>query len=262
VSDRRAAISAAALAALLLTTFTASCGGGSAPPRAAQGPGEIDLTKRSGVGAAQDPIEPVDPSAAPGSGAPIRFEDLPVTRLDRSKVPSPDAANPSQGALSVPVVVQMWSDFTCPFCARVEPVLTELLRTYAGKVRLVWHDYPLPFHAHARLAANAGREAYAEGGAAAFWKFHDAVYEAPEAELDASSLERFAGKAGLDATRFHESLSTLPHDDEIKRDVALGDSVGVEGTPAFLVNDYFFVGAVPIEIMRVIVERAIFDAPP
>ncbi|HWZ91735.1 MAG TPA: thioredoxin domain-containing protein [Polyangiaceae bacterium] len=252
----RAAIRAGLCAALLLTD---SCGGGSSPPRAAQGPGEIDLTKRSGSGAAQEPNEPADNAAAPNTGTPIRFEDLPVTRLDRAKVPIPNAANPSLGAVNAPVVVQMWSDFECPFCARAHPVLSELLRIYAGKVRLVWHDYPLPFHAHARLAANAGREAYAEGGAAAFWKFHDAIYEAPETDLDAASLERFAAKAGLDATRFHESLGTLRHDGEIKQDMAIGDAVGVEGTPAFLVNDYFFVGAVPIEIMRVIVGRALSD---
>jgi protein-disulfide isomerase len=256
----RASIRVAFCAALLLVQ---SCGGGNAPPRAAQGPGEIDLTKQSAPGAAaQGPVETADDPSAPSahSGAAIRFEDLPVTRLERGKVPLPNGANPSLGAPSAPVVVQLWSDFECPFCAQAHPVLNELLRAYAGKVRLVWHDYPLPFHAHARLAANAGREAYAEGGAAAFWKFHDAVYESPDTVLDATNLEHFAAKAGLDATRFHEGLSTLRHDSEIKQDVALGESVGVEGTPAFLVNDYFFVGAVPIEIMRVIVDRALSDA--
>lgn len=255
----RAAIGAAAATALLLT---ASCGGGSAPPRAAQGPGQIDLTlrPRSGSAAAeQSPAATGDESAAPNASAPIHFEDLPVTRLDKNKVPLPNAANPSLGALNAPVVVQMWSDFECPFCARVHPALTEMLRVYAGKVRLVWHDYPLPFHAYARLAANAGREAYAQGGASAFWKFHDAVYEAPDTELDANNLERFAAKAGLDAARFHESLTLLRHDGEVKQDITLGDAVGVEGTPAFLINDYFFVGAVPVEILRVIVDRALSD---
>ena len=255
----RAGFRVAVCATLLLAQ---SCGGGSPPPRATQGPGEIDLTKRPGSGtAAEGPPDPTDSSApAAGSSAAIRFEDLPVTRLDRSKVPLPNGANPSLGALNAPVVLQMWSDFECPFCARAHPVLSELLRVYAGKVRLVWHDYPLPFHSHARLAANAGREAYAEGGAVAFWKFHDAIYESPDSELDGANLEHFATKAGLDATRFHEGLSTLRHDAEIKQDMLSGDAVGVEGTPAFLVNDYFFVGAVPIEIMRVIVDRALSDA--
>jgi protein-disulfide isomerase len=228
----RAAIRAALAAALLLTE---SCGGGSPqPPRATLGP-EL------------------------ASSNAIRFEDLPVTRLERSRVPTPNAANPSLGAADAKVVVQLWSDFECGFCAEVQPVMTEMLRVYAGKVRLVWRDYPLPFHAHSRLAANAGREAYAQGGAEAFWNFHDAVYGVRAPQLDAQGLERFAAKAGLDPTRFREALSTQRHDAEIKRDLETGNALGVEGTPAFLVNDYFFIGAVPFEIMRVVVDRALSD---
>jgi protein-disulfide isomerase len=229
----RAAIGAALCAALLLTV---SCGGGSRkPPRATLGP-------------------VLDSESA------VRFEDLPVTRLDRGRVPIANAQSPSLGALNAVVVVQMWSDFECPFCADVHPVLTELLRVYEGKVRLVWHDYPLPFHAHARLAANAGREAYAQGGAKAFWKFHDAVYGASNPRLDARGLEQFAGEAGLDLPRFREALDTRRHEAAVARDFDVGNALGVEGTPAFLVNDYFFVGAVPLEIMRVIVDRALSDA--
>ena len=229
----RAAIRAALWAALLLTE---SCGGGSKrPPRATLGP-EL------------------------GSGDAVRFEDLPVTRLERSRVPTPNAANPSLGAKDAQVVVQIWSDFQCPFCADVPPVTAEMLRVYAGKVRLVWHDYPLPMHAHARLAANAGREAYAQGGAEAFWKFHDAVYGASSARLDASGLQAFAAKTRLDETRFRDALATQRHDAEVQRDIELGDDLGVKGTPSFLVNDYFFRGAIPFDIMRVIVDRALSDA--
>jgi protein-disulfide isomerase len=216
------------------------------------------LTVGCGGGASKPPRATLGPEAS--SGTAIRFEDLPVTRLERDRVPRPNAANPSLGAQNAPVVIQMWSDFECPFCAEVHPVLTELLKLYRGRVRLVWHDYPLPFHAHARLAANAGREAYAQGGANAFWKFHDAVYEAPEGgELDASKLSELGKRAGLDDARFQNALRTRRHDAEIAQDVNSGNAVGVEGTPAFLVNDYFFVGSIPLEIMRVIVDRALSD---
>lgn len=229
----RAATRAALGAALLLTV---SCGGGTQkPPRA---------TLASGVASEEE----------------IRLEDLPVTRLERDRVPTPNATNPSLGAGDAKVVVQLWSDFECPFCADVHPALTEMMRVYAGKVRLVWHDYPLPFHAHARLAANAGREAYAQGGAAAFWKFHDAIYSARSPKLTVEGLSQFASLAGLDQARFREALSTQRHDAEIERDFAAGNALGVEGTPAFLVNDYFFVGAVPFEILSVVVERALSDA--
>lgn len=232
----RAATRAALCAALLLT---ASCGGGvQKPPRATL------ATPASGV----------------ASEAEIRLEDLPVTRLERSRVPTPNAANPSRGAADAKVVVQLWSDFECPFCADVHPALTEMLRVYQGKVRLVWHDYPLPFHAHARLAANAGREAYAQGGAAAFWKFHDAIYGVRSPKLTVEGLSQFASLAGLDQARFREALGTQRHDAEIERDFASGNALGVEGTPAFLVNDYFFIGAVPFEILSVVVDRALSDA--
>jgi protein-disulfide isomerase len=164
------------------------------------------------------------------------------------------------GAENAPVIVQVWSDFECPFCAEMQPVLGELLRAYAGKVRLVWHDYPLPFHAHARLAANAGREAFAQGGASAFWNFHDAVYTATAPHLDAAGLENFAVKAGLDGARFRDALSKSVHDTEIKRDIDSGEALGVSGTPAFLVNDLFFVGSLPFDVLRVIVDRALSDA--
>lgn len=215
--------------------FTLSCGGGHKPPRATLGP-------------------------EPSQSEAIRFEDLPVTRIERSQVPQPNAANPTLGAAKAPVVIQVWSDFQCPYCADAHPVLTELLRSYAGRVRLVWRDYPLPFHAHARLAANAGREAFAQGGASAFWKFHDAVYAEAAPALDAAGLEAFAQKSGLDLTKFREALKTSRHDAEIAKDVRVADTLGVSGTPAFLVNDYFFVGSVPLEIMRVIVDRALSDA--
>ncbi len=229
----RAAIGVVLGATLLLTV---SCGGGPRkPPRATLGP-------------------------EPAAGTPIRFEDLPVTRLARDRVPPPNAAHPSLGAENAPVVIQIWSDFECPYCADAHPVLRELMQVYAGKVRLVWHDYPLPSHAHARLAANAGREAYAQGGAAAFWKFHDALYEAPSGVLDADGLQHLAERAGLDGARFQGAMRTLKHDPEITQDVNAGDALGVDGTPAFLVNDYFFVGAIPLEIMRVIVDRALSDA--
>jgi protein-disulfide isomerase len=247
--SRRAALAAALLLAV-------SCGGGNAPPRSAPGAGEIDLTQRSGSGSKASAV-PGDPR----NGAPtaIHFEDLPVSRLERSRVPLPNAANPSLGDAKAPVVVQLWSDFECPFCAQVHPAVTEMMRAYAGRVRLVWHNYPLPFHEHARLAANAALEAYAQGGPTAFWKFHDLLYESQEGALDAAGLSAFAAKTGLDPVRFQDALKTLRHNSEIDHDMAIGDAIGVEGTPAFLVNDYFFVGAVPIEVLRVVVDRALAD---
>lgn len=230
----RVAIRVAIAVTLLLTPC---CGGGVAPPRATLGPERA-------------------------SSETSNFEDLPITRLPRERVPRPDAESPSRGAPQAKVVVQLWSDFECPYCADVQPAIEQLMREYAGRVRLVWRDYPLPFHAHARLAANGGREAFAQGGAEAFWKFHDAIYGSPSGELDKVRLERLASKAGLDPERFSAALGSLRHDAEVSRDLELGTALGVDGTPAFLVNDYLFVGAVPFDILSRVVDQALADSGP
>ena len=86
------------------------------------------------------------------------------------------------------------------------------------------------------------------------------MYAEADPDLEAAGLERFASKAGLDAVRFRAALDSARHDAEINQDVHVGDALGVSGTPAFLVNDYFFVGAVPLDILCVIVDRALADA--
>jgi protein-disulfide isomerase len=201
------------------------------------------------------------PAASESSRDAIRFEDLPLTRLSHASVPTAGAENPSLGPSSARVVVQVWSDFECPFCADAHAVLAAFMResASAGNVRLVWHDYPLPSHPHARIAATAAEEAFAQGGPRAFWAYHDLIYESSSGNLDPVTLERFAQRVGLDTVRFAQALSDHRHDPRIDADIALGDTLGVRGTPAFLVNDYFFTGVAPIEVFRVIVEHALAE---
>jgi protein-disulfide isomerase len=62
----------------------------------------------------------------------------------------------SQGSASAPIVMDVYSDFQCPTCKIVhETILNQLVYDYVnkGKVYLVHHEYPLPYHAHAMEAA-------------------------------------------------------------------------------------------------------------
>jgi protein-disulfide isomerase len=62
----------------------------------------------------------------------------------------------SRGSASAPIVIDVYSDFQCPTCKIVyETMLSPLTREYVdkGKVYLVHHEYPLPYHAHAMEAA-------------------------------------------------------------------------------------------------------------
>ena len=76
---------------------------------------------------------------------------------------------PVRGKADALVTIVEFSDFQCPFCKSSEPTLRQIVATYGEKVRVVWKDDPLPFHALALPLAELTREARAEKGDAGFW---------------------------------------------------------------------------------------------
>lgn len=247
----------AAIAAQLL--LSVACGGGASPPPEPRTGGEIDLTRGSGAenvgfGLTAPALEPLDEGVAPAESAPS--EPVAALRLDPAKVPVATSSNPSRGPADAAVVIQLWSDFECPFCARAVPTIAELERRFAGRLRIVWRNYPLPSHPHARLAARAALEAFAQRGSEAFWAMHDRIYRSAPSGLDEHVLERLARELGLDLARFSQAIRDGRHDAAIDRDMAAGDGAGIEGTPAFLVNDYYLMGLQPLEALSAVVEQA------
>lgn len=66
------------------------------------------------------------------------------------------------GSKTAPVVVEIYSDFQCPACKQLflnttQKVMENYVNT--GKVYLVHRDFPLPMHAHSRVAASYSRAA-------------------------------------------------------------------------------------------------------
>ena len=104
----------------------------------------------------------------------------------------------SKGPKTAPLQVIIFSDFQCPFCSRVEPTLSQMEKEYAGKVRFVWKNYPLPFHNNAEPAAEAAMAAHAQGK---FWQMHDKLFQNQQA-LDKAALEKYAQDVGLNMAKY------------------------------------------------------------
>jgi protein-disulfide isomerase len=180
---------------------------------------------------------------------------------DQTLVPAPAATSPTRGPADAKVVIQIWSDFECPFCQRVEPTLAALDAEFPGKIRVVWHNHPLPFHPHAELAAEAGMEAYAQKGAAGFWQMHDLILEHQGDEGQARpALEQYAGTVGLDVTRFRAALDAGTHRGAVLADVHIADTAGLSATPGFVINGYRLMGAQPLSKFKKVVRRALAEA--
>lgn len=144
------------------------------------------------------------------------------------------------------VEIVEFSDFQCPFCGRAKPVIDSLFAQYGDQVRLEYRHYPLPDHAYAGRAAQAAVEAQKQG---AFWRYHDLLF-AHQDRLTDVDLIGYADSLKLDTDRFASALSNGEHIEVVKRDVALGLSLAVTGTPTFFVNGYRLVGVPPLWVFE------------
>jgi protein-disulfide isomerase len=160
------------------------------------------------------------------------------------------ATGPAQGSASAPVTIVEFSDFQCPFCSRLTPTIKQVEQKYGDKVRVVFRQYPLPFHQNAQKAAEASLCAMDQGK---FWELHDAMF-ADQNALGVDQLKATAAKLGINADKFNKCLDSGEKAAAISLDQKAGQAAGVNGTPALFVNGRFINGAVPLEQITTVVD--------
>lgn len=140
--------------------------------------------------------------------------------------------DPSRGPANAPVTIVEFTDFQCPACAAMHPVIEEVLKTYGDKVRFVVRDFPLNRHENARKAAEAANAANAQGK---FFEYIALLFKRQNA-LDVPSLKKYATELGLDRVKFDAALDRGVYEAEVKRDIEEGEMYGVGVTPTIFVN--------------------------
>lgn len=161
--------------------------------------------------------------------------------LEPKRVVVDSGGHPALGAKDAPVTIVEFTDFQCPYCKATEATLKQLRDKYGDKIRLVHMDFPLPFHSHALDAAKAARCANDQGK---FWQFHDSLF-ANQSKLAPADLKATAKTLGMNSTQFDACFDKAKYDSEIKADQAVGEKVGVDGTPAFFIDGRPLTGAQP-----------------
>ena len=143
------------------------------------------------------------------------------------------AGHPSRGKTNAPVTIVEFSDFECPFCGNLFPVLKEIEAKYADTVRVVYRQFPLTtIHPHAQKAAEAALCAKDQNK---FWEYHDSLFE-NQRELEIENLKSRAADLKLDTAKFNACLDSGNQAALIRKDIAEGNKVGVTGTPAVYIN--------------------------
>jgi protein-disulfide isomerase len=201
-----------------------------------------DVDTKPVPAAADEPSKPaLDPKLAPKASAAMRvpIDGLPILGRD-------DAL----------VTIVEFTDYQCPFCARVEARIASIRETYGDDVRIVLASHPLPMHENARPAALAALAAHEQGKLA---EMHARLFANARA-LDDAGLAKAAADIGLDVARFEAARRGPTVAAALARAEALGKTAGVTGTPTFFVNGRRIVGAQPVETFRAVVDEELAKA--
>ena len=139
---------------------------------------------------------------------------------------------PSIGVLGAPITMVMFGDFDSPDCARGSGIATAVRNVYSDRVRFVFRQFPLSRNKDARLAAEAGLAAHAQGR---FWPYYDVMFGNEDVH-DRTALERYAKAAGLDLLAFKKALDRHAFAADVDADHDLGKKLNVSVLPALFVN--------------------------
>jgi protein-disulfide isomerase len=170
--------------------------------------------------------------------------------LEPKRVAVQSSGHPALGPADAPVTIVEFTDFQCPFCKRSEDTIKQLRAQYGDKIRLVHMDFPLSFHSHALDAAKAARCANDQGK---FWQYRDALF-ADQSKLSATDLKATAKQLGLNTTQFDSCFDKSKYQAAIQSDLAEGNQLGVDGTPAFFIDGRSLVGAQPLSAFTEVVD--------
>jgi protein-disulfide isomerase len=170
--------------------------------------------------------------------------DLPQPRVQVA------ADGPARGPKDAPVTIVEFSDFECPYCGAAHDTVDQVMNTYAGKVRLVYRQFPLSFHPHAAKAAEASLCALDQGK---FWEYHDALFK-NQKKLEPADLKASATAVGMDGQKFGQCLDSGEKKKAVDADQQAGLQAGVGGTPAFFINGIFLNGAQPIDEFKKVID--------
>lgn len=183
----------------------------------------------------------------------IPAQPNPSPSVDMATVADDDSV---KGDSDAPVTIVEFSDYECPFCTRFyQETLGQIEENYikTGKVKFIYRDFPLSFHANAQKAAEAAEIAGKLGGDEKYYEMHDLLFEKGVSE-GVSSFKQYAREIDLDGDEFDRLLDSGEMRGEVQKDFNDGQRLGVQGTPAFFINGEMVSGAQPYSVFEQVIE--------
>jgi len=142
------------------------------------------------------------------------------------------AFGPPLGVEAAPVSVVEFSDFTCPYCQLIRPVMEKFVADRPGRLKLFYKPFPIESHPNAVDAAQAAEWARDQG---IFWEFHDLLFTRPH-DLAPDQLARYATELGKDGTDLQAALESGKYRYKVEGSQAEARAAGLRGTPTLFLG--------------------------
>ena len=160
--------------------------------------------------------------------------------------------SPTRGNPDAPVVLFVFADFQCPYCAISAAQMKPFVQARTEEMLFVFKHFPLTqIHPEAEAAALA---AWAAGQQGQFWLYHDGLFVHQNRLGEALYLE-LATAMGLNLEQFNRDRQSPAAIAAITADRALAQELKLQGTPAFIMNDLLIPGGAPIILFEEIFKQ-------
>ncbi len=141
------------------------------------------------------------------------------------------AGSPFQGPADAPVTIALFTDFECPYCSKIIPLLEQVQEKNPDTVKVVFKNMPLRFH---KMAEPSARAAFAAREQGKFWEFHDKLFATKK--LSNEAIDKIATELQLDMNKFKKDMASPAIKAKIQKDMIDAQNAGVTGTPTVFIN--------------------------
>ena len=138
---------------------------------------------------------------------------------------------PILGNPDAPVTLVEFSDFECPYCSKVKPILDTLLKANPDTLKVAFKHLPLRMHPQAEIAARGAIAAQKQGK---FWEMHDELFKTDK--VSPQTIDAAAKKIGLNMAQFKKDIAADATRQQLARDMFEAQKAEITGTPTLFIN--------------------------
>lgn len=161
---------------------------------------------------------------------------------DRHSLNLPDY--PWHGEPEAAVEIVEFSDFMCPYCSRVAPLLKQVINENRGKVKLKFVNLPLDINCNEGMsrqlhpgACELAKATYCANEQNLFWEMHDTIFNNHPHRIDREgAIQMGLSLEKMDGKKFRQCMESQRSENAIKKEIAEADRLKLRGTPTIFIN--------------------------